>query len=190
MKAKLLTLLGVFTLVGFAACSSHSDIPKSNPESDTELRPEVPEDFKIVALYGPGFSDWLSWKYIITADGNVAQEIGPGRFTNKRSEKQTKLSKDDIAILFTKVKEADFFKLKARYVANVTDNEDLVLEVTMNKKTYQVSVYGYEFLKEKEDQAAVDRFLSIWSAVIRKVPAPNPKQTPDEYQRGKKHKTD
>jgi hypothetical protein len=147
--------------------------------------PRAPDDFRIVARYAPGYSNWLRWQYTITADGKVAQDIGPGgRSGGERSEQQTKLSKDDIGALFAKVKGAHFFKLKAQYKGEVTDEPTLVLEVTMDEKTHQVLVYGYRHLKEKEDQNAVDRFLSVWSEVIRKVPAPNPDQKPDLYKPG------
>jgi hypothetical protein len=141
----------------------------------------TPDDFKIVARFEPGFINWLRWQDTITADGKVVQDIGPGRRGGERSEKQTELSKDDIAALVAKVKEADFFQLREQYKARVTDHPTLVLEVTMDKKTHRVLVYGYQRLKEKEDQKAVDRFLSVWSEVIRKVPAPNPAQKPDLY---------
>src|SRR5262249_20678190 len=144
--------------------------------------PAVPDDFKVVARFSPGYSNWLRWQYTITADGKVAQDIGPGGGGGgERSQKETKLSKDNIAALFTKVKQADFFQLKEQYRAKVTDNPTLVLEITMDKKTHKVLVYGYRLLKEKEDQDAVDRFLGVWSEVIAKVPAPNPDQKADLY---------
>jgi hypothetical protein len=67
--------------------------------------PAVPDDFKMVVRFAPGYSDWLSWRYTITADGKVAQEIGPGGRGNppERKEKETKVSKDEVAALFAKV---------------------------------------------------------------------------------------
>jgi hypothetical protein len=147
--------------------------------------PDTPDDFKLVARYGPGLSPWLRWQYTITADGKVAQDIGPGgRGGGERSEKQTKLSKDAIAALFAKVKGADFFTLKEKYQGGATDQPTLVLEVTLGKKTHRVLVYGHRHLTEKEDQSAVDRFLGVWSEVIRRVPAPNPDQKADLYKPG------
>jgi hypothetical protein len=147
--------------------------------------PVVPDDFKIVARYGPGYSNWLRWQYTIGADGKVVQDIGPGgRGGGERSQKQAKLSKDAVGALFARVMEADFFKLKGQYKAKVTDNPTLVLEVTVNKKTHRVLVYGYRHLREKEDQDAVDRFLGVWCEVLRKVPAPNRDQKPDLYKPG------
>jgi hypothetical protein len=147
--------------------------------------PAVPDDFKIVARYAPGFSNWLAWQYAITADGKVVQDIGPGgRGGGERSRKETTLSKDDVAALYARVKEADFFTLKERYRGSATDQPTLVLEVTANGKTHKVQVYGHRFLREKEEQDAGDRFLGVWSTVLLKRPAPNPDQKPDLYKPG------
>jgi hypothetical protein len=155
------------------------------PAASAADPPEVPEDFRIVARYGPGYSNWLQWEYMITADGKVTQDIGPGgRGGGERSTKETKLSKDDIGALYSKVKEADFFKLNEQYKAKVTDQATLVLEVTVDKKTHNVLVYGYRHLREKEDQDAADRFLSVWVDVLKKVPAPNADQKPELYKPG------
>ena len=164
-------------LLVLLACSSAA--PAADP-------PAVPDDFKMVVRFGPGYSDWLSWRYTITADGKVAQEIGPGGRGNppERTEKETKLKKDEVAALFAKVKEADFFKLKEQYKGKVTDQATLILEITADKKTHTVKLYGHRFLREKEDQDAADRFLSVWSEVLRKLPAPNPDQKVDLYKPG------
>ncbi|MFO0969171.1 MAG: hypothetical protein U0793_26755 [Gemmataceae bacterium] len=145
----------------------------------------VPPDFKLVAGYGPGYSSWLRWQYTISADGKVAQDIGPGgRGGGERVEKETTISAKDVVALFAKVKEADFFTLKEQYKGKVTDNPTLVLEVTMEKKTHKVLVYGHRHLRAKEDQDDADRFLAVWAEVIRKVPAPNPEQKPEMYKPG------
>jgi hypothetical protein len=72
-----------------------------------------------------------------------------------------------------------------QYKATVTDLATLVLEVTAGKKIHRVLVYGHNFLTAKEDQDAVDRFLGVWSEVLRAVLAPNPDQKPDQYRPGK-----
>jgi Domain of unknown function (DUF6438) len=147
--------------------------------------PAVPADFQIVATYGPGYSNWLSWKYSITADGKVVQDIGKGgRGGGEPSQKETTLKKEEVAALFAKVKEAEFFKLNEQYKGKVTDQATLILEITADKKTHKVLLYGQRFLKEKEEQDAADRFLSVWSEVLKKVPAPNADQKPDLYQQG------
>jgi hypothetical protein len=144
----------------------------------------VPDDFKIVARYGPGYSDWKGWTFTITSDGKVEQKITGGRGGGEPMEKQATLKKEDVADLLTKVKDAGFFKLKERYAARVTDNATLFLEITMDGKTHKVALYAYPHLKEKDDQEAADRFLKIWAEVLRKVPAPNPEQTPELYKPG------
>jgi hypothetical protein len=147
--------------------------------------PAVPDDFKLMARFAPGYSNWLSWRYTITADGKVAQVIGPGgRGGGERTEKEDKITKEDVVAIVAKVKDADFFKLKEQYKGKATDQATLVLEVTQDKKTHQVLLYGPRFLREKEDQDAADRFLAVWAEVLRKVPAPNPDQKPEMYKPG------
>src|SRR5262245_47943833 len=95
----------------------------------------IPDDFKIVARYGPGYSDWKGWTFTFTADGKVSQAIGRGgRGGGDPSEKQSTLKKEDVAELLAKVKEAEFFKLKERYAGKVTDQATLFLEVTLDGK--------------------------------------------------------
>jgi hypothetical protein len=144
----------------------------------------VPDDFKLVALFGPGYSDLLPWKTTITADGKVLQNVYGGRRGGKESKNEAALTKDDVAKLAGLVEKADFFKLKPRYAAKVTDQATLTLEVTANKQTHKVAVYGQTRIQGKEDRDAVDRFLSVWGEVLRKVPAPNPGQTADKYKPG------
>jgi hypothetical protein len=144
----------------------------------------VPNDFKIVVRYGPGYSNWLSWQDTITADGKVIQDIGPSRSSDERSRKEAQLTKEDVAALYAQVRKADFFTLKEQYRGKVTDNPTLILEVTADGKTHKVLLYGHRRLTEKEDQDAADRFLGVWSEVLRKVPAPNPEQKPDLYKPG------
>ncbi len=146
--------------------------------------PAVPEDFKIVARFGPGYSDWLPWETTVTTDGKAVLDVRRGRSGGEPVQKESTLKKEDVAALFTKVKEAEFFKLKEQYKGKVTDQATLILEITADKKTHKVSLYGQRFLKEKEDQDAADRFLGVWSEVLKKVPAPNEKQTVELYKPG------
>ena len=142
-----------------------------------EDKKAIPADFKIVAKYAPGYSDWKRWEYTITGDGRVAKEV----FSLKAQEdtkEESKLSKDDLTALIAKVKEADFFALKKRYDHRVTDNPTLELTVTLDGKTHKVSVYAPSLLKDDKE---VKRFFKAWSEVLRKVPSPNPDQKPDLY---------
>jgi hypothetical protein len=137
----------------------------------------IPGDFKITARYAPGFSSWRSWTTTINADGKVLQKIGRGgRGGGEPSEKKSTLSKDDLGALLSRIKEGDFFQLKEKYRGTATDQATLTLEVTLDKKTRQVAVYGYRFIRDKEDQDEVNRFLAAWVEVLKKVPSPNPEQ--------------
>ncbi len=144
----------------------------------------VPAEFKVVARYAPGFSDWRSWTTTITGDGAALQKIGRGgRGGGEPSEKKSSLTKDDLKALRTRIEETDFFKLKGKYRGTATDQATLTLEVTLDKKTHKVSVYGFRFLRDKEDRDEVDRFLKVWVEVLKKVPSPNPERL-DLYKAG------
>ncbi len=133
----------------------------------------VPEDLKISARYGAGLSDWKSWTVTIGQDGRTQQEVHyrAGRMKTFLS----KLTERDLRELWGKIEAARFFDLEPRYTHPVTDCPTMILKVTANKKTYEVSVYAAQFV---EDKAAVKRFQSVWSEVLRKVPSPNPDQKP------------
>jgi len=149
--------------------------------------PAVPGDFRIMAKLGTGYSNWLAWQTTISADGKVVQHIGKGGRGGGGGEpmdKEAKLAQEDVTALFAKVKDADFFKLKEQYRGKVTDMATLRLEITADKKTHAVLLYAPRFLTEKADQDAADRFLGIWQEVLKKVPAPNEKQTPELYKPG------
>ncbi len=139
-----------------------------------EDKQAIPADFKIVAQYGAGYSDWKSWRSTITGEGKVAQE-GFGLIDTK---KESKLSGNDLRALLAKIKEADYFALKERYEYEVTDNPTLILSVTMDKKTHKVVVYAPDHLEKNKE---VQRFFKVWSDVLRKVPSPNPEQKPELY---------
>jgi len=131
----------------------------------------VPSDFKIIAEFGAGFSDWKSWDVTITGEGRVIQKYSD----QKEVKKSSLLSKTETRALWVKVNEASFFKLQPRYSYPVTDCETLILTITANKVTHRVSVYAPSFLADNKD---VKRFGSVWSEVLRKVPSPYPNQKP------------
>jgi hypothetical protein len=146
-------------------------------------KPAVPDDFQIVARYGPGYSPLLAWKTTITADGKVVQDV-PRRGGKESDTKEVKLTKDDVAAIYAKVKDGDFFKLDERYAAKVTDHPTLYLEVTAGKKTHKVAVYAHRRIQGEANRAAVDRFLGVYAEVLRKAPSPNKEETPDWYKPG------
>jgi hypothetical protein len=134
----------------------------------------IPGDLRIVAQYYAGYSPWKSWRYTITKDGKVAQEI----FDVEDTRRESKLTEDDLRDLLSKIGEADFFALKEKYEYSVTDNPTLVLKVTRDKKTHEVAVYAPDHLAKDPE---VRRFFKIWDEVLRKVPSPNPDQKPELY---------
>src|SRR5262249_11464186 len=89
-------------------------------------------------------------------------------------DKNLTLSKEDLAALFTRIKEADFFKIKEKFKGSATDQNTLFLDITVGGQSHQVQVYGYRFIRDKADQDEVDRFLKVWVEVLKKVPSPNP----------------
>jgi hypothetical protein len=150
-------------------------LPAGKPEP-------IPNDFKILARYSPGFSDWLSWEDTITADGKVAQVVGPLGSSPAKQQKQMAMTKRDLSALVARVKEVQFFQLKHRYSNDdVTCMPTLFVAVTAANQTHTVEVYAYHFIKEKTDRAGVDRFLKVWTEVLARVPCPNPQQGPDMY---------
>jgi hypothetical protein len=164
-----LKVIAVVAIVVFSCGTSQSADP-----------PAIPAGFRIVARYQPGLSSWHGWQDSITADGKATQVTTPGRNTGgKPTEKELNLSKDEIAILFAKVKESGFYGLREHYRASATDLPTLILEVTLDKKTHKVEVYGRR-MSDKADQEAVEQYLQLWSEVLRKVPSPNPAQKPEK----------
>lgn len=134
----------------------------------------IPADFKLVAKYDAGYSQWKSWRSTITRDGRVRKEV----LGDKRTTEEAKLSQDDLSALLAAVEAADFHALKETYEYDILDNPTLSLTVTLHGKTHDVSVYAPRFQRNGKE---VRRFLDVWSEVLRKVPAPNPEQTPDQY---------
>ena len=96
----------------------------------------IAKDFKIVAHYYPGYSKWQPWECAITGDGTVVKSEEP-------AQKQVTLSEIDVRNLAAKIREADFYGLRKKYsYKGVTDNPTLVLTVTQNGRTHEVSVYA------------------------------------------------
>jgi hypothetical protein len=141
----------------------------------------LPDDFKIVAQYAAGFSTWKSWKATIKGDGKVSQEtFGWPESTMK----DLKLSTEDVKDLLAAIKEAEFSELpKLKGALGVTDEDMMVLKVTAGGKTHKVSVYGYWESKDGSEKAELKRFAKVWREVLEKVPSPNAKQKPEQFDR-------
>jgi hypothetical protein len=139
----------------------------------------IPSDLKIVAKYSPGYSDWVEWKYTITADGQVAQEIYDYGLHGAKS-KVSRLTELELRGLLEKIKEADFFTLKKGYHEFYNpDLDTLVLSIALGGKNHEVVVDAPVFSKKNKE---VRRFFRVWSEILRKVPSPNPRDKPELYQ--------
>ena len=131
---------------------------------------------KIVARYHAGESLWRDWKYTITGDGKVDAEIF--EMDGHWSKEQKKLSSADIADILAIFKEAEFQSLRARYSANGTDIARMTLVIAEGEQTKAVSVDAHGTIEETDE---VKRFRRIWSAILTKIPSPNPEQQPEFY---------
>ena len=131
----------------------------------------VPDNFKVIAHYAPGYSDWKPWEATITQDGKVSQTTYIfGDNENTEIIKTFSLSEHALTNLIDAIKEPDFFSIKERFSYPVTHNETLFLSVTMGQASHEVSVYAPSHLKKRTD---VKRFLAVWDEVLKKVPSPN-----------------
>ena len=169
---KQIAVLLVVVSITVPGCTSRTASPKPDESQEVVEPLEVPADFKIDARYAPGFSPSPGWATTIRADGNVSQTIHAGRGGGQGSINQSQLTKTDIDALWIKVMQAHFFQLKREYKAAITDNATLALEITRNKETHRVSVYGHQHIQVNRSE--VDRFLSLWSEVIKLVLPPKP----------------
>ena len=133
--------------------------------------PAVPADFRLVAQYGSGLSDWKSWMVTIDADGTAVQDTYlPG---SQKSTKSLTLPAGEMQRLVRLIGDMRFFELAGTYAVVVTDNPTLSLRVTSNEATHEVVVYAPGHLTASEE---VRRFLVVWNEVLRRVPPPNPEQ--------------
>jgi hypothetical protein len=141
-----------------------------------EVAKPIPDDFKIVASYDPGHSDLMLWTGTITADGKVTHEV-PGR-------PEIKLSAEEMKDLLAAIKEAKFSELPQMPVPHNGFGGDLmVLTVTADGKEHGVLVYDYSEVKDGKAKAELKRFAKVWREVLKKVPTPNPSQTPENFDR-------
>ncbi len=142
---------------------------------------QVPDNFKIIAKYYAGYSVWKQWETAITSDGRVVQDIHPGRKGGEDSTSKTMLTQEDLKELVAMIQASDFDSLKEEYRSRATDQPTLILEITQGRKTHKVLVYGPTLLKSEGKGKEIERFLAVWADVLRKVPSPNPDQTPELY---------
>jgi hypothetical protein len=135
--------------------------------------PKIPRDFRVVAEYGRGYSDWSSWETVIDKNGRVIQVD-----QSNDIKKEIVLSQKELGDILKAVKTHHFFDLKESYSCDVSDNPCLILTITLDGRTHKVQVYAPAHqLKDKD----VKRFFEVWYEVLAKVPSPNRAQKPGHY---------
>ncbi len=145
-------------------------------EKVEKTKEAIPADFKIVARYDPGHCDLSIWHATITADGKVTHEV-PRR-------PEIRLSAEDMNDLLTAVKEAKFSELPQLPVPLAGFGPDLILlTVTAEGKKHEVLVHNYSEVKDGKAKDELKRFAKVWREVLKKVPTPNPSQTPENFDR-------
>lgn len=162
----MLTLILLASLVGQTPEAKKTEKPKK----------AIPADFKIVANYDPGHSDLMLWKATITANGSVTH--------GARGRSEIKLSDEEMNDLLTAIEEAKFSELPGMPVPHTGFGGDLMfLTVTADGKKHEVVVYNYSEVKDGKAKAELKRFAKVWREVLKKVPTPNPSQTPENFDR-------
>jgi hypothetical protein len=171
-----LALMTSLFVAGCAAETDTSDVPHSSGIVEAK---EVPGEFKLVARFSPLGGRWLGWETTVGAYGKVAQTTWTVPRGIVKPAKQARLTKDELDLLWSKIKEAHFFELKKEYSSDAIDQDILDLKITRKNETHEVSVYRDRNITKKDDRSEVKRFLGVWSEVIRFVPSPNPDQKAD-----------
>ena len=128
----------------------------------------IPANLQVVAEYGSGESDWKSWTVTIGSDGRVTQSIY-GEPPRSRT-----LSRTQLEILVATIRTQKFWRLRPEYLAEATDVPTLILSVTGHGRPHRVRVLLDPLVPQDAD---VQRFLRVWSEVLRLVPSPNAGQT-------------
>ncbi len=127
-------------------------------------------DFTIVATFhSGGFTDSrFPWETTITSDGTAVREIREDQRSPIR--KTRVLDVAELQGLKAVVINADFFTIRPRIIAPITDASALSVTVTTRGRTHSVTVSG---LGEVEKEPQVQWFLLVWSAILKVVPSPN-----------------
>ena len=167
-------LLGPTSAAAFETSRSLRFIP---PQVKVEVDADgIPPDLRIEAHYEADYSRprsrTRSWKVTIAGDGKAVQAFADRGGNTKR---ELSLTRRDLQDLLNKAREADFFALPENTGPRVLHAPTLILKITANKKTHRVSVSEPS---PRKDEESINRFMDVWSEVLRKVPPPNPDQKP------------
>jgi hypothetical protein len=171
-----------FVLIGWFDSSSAQSAEKLDRQESIASAEgdKIPNDFRLAAEYYPPpfprylpvpWKPWYPWTVTITANGRAVQETDLSLGDEKRiAKKSFRLTRQDLTQLVRVVQKSGFSLLGANYSDEVTDNDTLILRITMNRNYHEVMVYAPARLKQKEEVAA---FLSLWNEVLKHVPPPN-----------------
>ena len=151
-------------------------------------RDAIPPDLALRAQYYPalpgspsfdipGGRRWHPWTMTLTADGRAHQESDrtvPGK--RRIIRKSVRVASRSVEGLVAEVRRANFFFLMPEYAFAVTDHPVLVLRITMDGRSHEVTVYAPDRVK---DEREVTAFLRVWNQTLRLVPPLNPGQRPE-----------
>jgi hypothetical protein len=141
----------------------------------------IPRDFRLTAEYYPPLPDfgsdgsgssWHRWMLTVTANGTALQETqrSPRGSTKGISRRSVRLAPSDLARLVATARASNFHLLAADYAFQVSPSAALVLRITMDGRSHEVTVYAPDTLRRDAEVAA---FLRIWNEVVTLVPPPN-----------------
>jgi hypothetical protein len=135
----------------------------------------IPADFRIVARFGSAETGWKSWTTTIRPDGTAIQKYDDDSGDkNVHVRKTMSLNRSEFKALHERVKEARFFSIPPEFRDEALHGTTLILHVTSQGQTHEVSVCGPEAFRDDKD---VRRFMAVYAEVLRAVPSPNPEQT-------------
>ena len=87
-----------------------------------------------------------------------------------------KVPRRELEQLVAVVRAANFYSLAPEYTFEVSPAAALVLRITMDERSHEVTVYGPDKRTSGPEVAA---FLRVWNQTLRVVPPPNPGQGPE-----------
>jgi hypothetical protein len=164
----------------------------------------TPDSIELRAKYEPGgtCTECFGWRASIRGDGTVVFEVKKAsgwRAPDEWVQRPTPaLSPRQLRHLTRIVDENRFMRLDAKYSAEyrdsneeariVTDQDTVVLEVTLRDAHTRVEIYGPELVAGiprsepvHKDHEAGRRFCRLWAEVLAVIPSPNTWQTARVY---------
>jgi len=145
----------------------------------------IPRDFRLTAEYYPPLppvgsevprlAPWHRWTLTVTAQGKALQatQRSPRGSAQGITTRSVRLTRRDLERLVTTVRASNFYFMAADYAFEVSPASALVLRITMDDRSHEVTVYAPDRLRHDPEVAA---FLRIWNELVTLVPPPNPGQ--------------